>query len=84
MSDTNFEPENKDAYRADSKAERRERRQHRVKTAPVTARYGIWTGQGFLREGAGLEKRMAEESLTVGDLPSTRREKRRSRKRKGK
>ncbi len=84
MSDNNFDSENKDAYRAASKAERREQRQQKVKNGPLAARYGLWTGQGYLREGASLEKRLAIESLTLEDLSATRREERRNRKRKAK
>ena len=70
-----------DALRATEKAERRERRRERQKQAPVEARYGIWTGEGFLREGEGLEKLVAEKSL--GSLNNgTRREKRRNKKSK--
>jgi hypothetical protein len=66
-----------DALRATEKAERRERRRERQKQAPVEARYGIWTGEGFLREGEGLEKLLAEKSL---GLTGSRRQKRRHRK----
>jgi hypothetical protein len=69
-----------DALRATAKAERRERRRERQKQGPVEARYGIWTGEGFLREGQGLEKLVAEKSLG-GNTP-TRREKRRHKKKK--
>jgi hypothetical protein len=70
-----------DALRATEKAERRDRRRERQKQAPVEARYGIWTGEGFLREGKGLEKLVAEKSL--GGLSNgTRREKRRNKKSK--
>ena len=70
-----------DALRAAEKAERRERRRERQKQAPVEARYGIWTGEGFLREGTGLEKLVAEKSLG-GSGKGTRREKRRNKKKK--
>ncbi|MDB5080946.1 MAG: hypothetical protein JWP00_2870 [Chloroflexi bacterium] len=66
-----------DALRAANKADRREKRRQHQKQAPVEARYGIWTGEGFLREGQGLEKLMAEKSL---GLSGTRRQKRRTRK----
>jgi hypothetical protein len=66
-----------DALRATEKAERREKRHQRLKQAPVEARYGIWTGEGFLREGEGLEKLLAEKSL---GLTGSRRQKRRHRK----
>ena len=72
-----------DALRAAEKAERRERRRERQKQAPVEARYGIWTGEGFLREGEGLEKLVAEKSLGSANN-STRREKRRNKKSKKK
>jgi hypothetical protein len=67
-----------DALRATEKAERREKRRQRQKQAPVEARYGIWTGEGFLREGEGLEKLLAEKSL--GITGTTRRQKRKHRK----
>lgn len=70
-----------DALRAADKAERREKRRERQKQAPVEARYGIWTGEGFLREGQGLEKLVAEKSLG-GSTGSNRRQKRRNRKKK--
>lgn len=71
-----------DALRATEKAERRERRRERQKQAPVEARYGIWTGEGYLREGEGLEKLVAEKSLGANN--GTRREKRRNKKSKKK
>jgi len=70
-----------DALRATEKAERRERRREHQKQAPVEARYGIWTGEGYLREGEGLEKLVAEKSLG-GGTTSNRREKRRNKKKK--
>lgn len=72
-----------DALRATEKAERRECRRERQKQAPVEARYGIWTGEGYLREGEGLEKLVAEKSLGSG-TNNTRREKRRNKKSKKK
>ncbi len=75
--DFNDAPFKGDALRAADKAERREKRREHQKQAPVEARYGIWTGEGFLREGAGLEKLMAEKSLGAS---GTRRQKRRTKK----
>ncbi len=72
-----------DALRATEKAERRERCRERQKQAPIEARYGIWTGEGYLREGEGLEKLMAEKSLG-GPNNGARREKRRNKKSKKK
>lgn len=76
-SDDNFKG---NALRATEKAERRERRREHQKQAPVEARYGIWTGEGYLREGEGLEKLVAQKSL--GANSPTRREKRRNKKKK--
>lgn len=69
-----------DAVRASRKAERREKQRQRQQAGPVAARYGIWTGEGFLREGESLEKKLAESSLKVEG--QTRRSKRRQRKQK--
>ncbi|NWJ99022.1 MAG: hypothetical protein HXX20_25075 [Chloroflexi bacterium] len=66
--------------RASRKAEQRQKQQERAKVAPVVARYGIWSGDGYLREGEGLERLLALQSM-----PSTerkRREKRRKHKKK--
>jgi hypothetical protein len=63
--------------RATRKAEHRQRKQERSKTAPVVARYGVWTGEGYLREGEGLERRLAEQSMPTA---TTRRKKRRKHK----
>jgi hypothetical protein len=68
-----------DEFRAARKAERREQKREKAKDAPVVARYGVWTGEGYLREGEGLERRLAEQSVKP---PSGRREKRRKRKKK--
>lgn len=54
-----------DAYRASSKGERREKKRQRQQTGPQVARYGVWTGEGYLREGLGLEKKLASQSLTL-------------------
>lgn len=71
-----------DAFRAIQKAERREQRRKQSQAGPVVARYGIWTGEGFLREGESLEKTLAESSVKVEG--QTRRNKRRQRKSKKK
>jgi hypothetical protein len=54
-----------DALRASRKSERREKRRTSEKRAPIVARYGVWTGEGYLREGLSLEKKLAEQSLTL-------------------
>ncbi|HEX2913620.1 MAG TPA: hypothetical protein VH186_22645 [Chloroflexia bacterium] len=72
-----------DKLRAIRKAERREQQRKREKESPVVNRSGIWTGESYLREGAGLEKLLAERSLKV-EGESTRRDKRRKRKSKSK
>ncbi len=71
-----------DSLRAARKAERREQKRQRERGGPVTARYGIWTGEGFLREGESLEKKVAEQSVKLEG--ETRRVKRRQRKHKKK
>jgi hypothetical protein len=71
-----------DALRAVKKAERREQRHRHAQEGPVVARYGVWTGDGFLREGESLEKTLAENSVKVEGQP--RRNKRRQRKAKKK
>jgi len=71
-----------DAFRATKKAERREQRRRQAQEGPVVARYGVWTGEGFLREGESLEKTLAENSVTVEG--QSRRNKRRQRKSKKK
>ncbi len=74
MSNDFEENDNKDSLRATRKAERRERQRQRQQQGPVVARYGVWTGEGYLREGEGLEKELARRSLTVeGETPSKRR-----------
>jgi hypothetical protein len=52
-----------DELRATRKAERREKRREHKKAAPVVARYGVWTGEGYLREGEGLERLLTEQSV---------------------
>jgi hypothetical protein len=70
-----------DAFRAVRKAERREQRRKQTQAGPVVARYGIWTGEGFLREGEGLEKTLAEQSLKLeGQSRRTKRRQRKSKK----
>lgn len=69
-----------EAERAVRKAERREQQRQRQQEGPLVARYGIWTGEGYLREGESLEKKLAESSLKVDG--TNRREKRRQRKKK--
>jgi len=71
-----------DALRAARKAERREQKREHSKAAPVVARYGVWTGEGYLREGEGLERRLAEQSLKPPPGGESRRDKRRKRKKK--
>ena len=71
-----------DAFRAVRKAERREKHRKQAEAGPVVARYGIWTGEGFLREGESLEKTLAENSVKVEG--QSRRNKRRQRKSKKK
>ncbi len=71
-----------DPLRATRKAERRERKRQHQQEGPVVARYGVWTGEGYLREGESLEKTLAERSLKVEG--ETRRTKRRQRKSKQK
>lgn len=66
------------ADKADRHAARREKKHQKAQEGPVVARYGIWNGEGYLREGAGLEKKMAERSLKVDGL--SRRQKRRRKK----
>ncbi len=70
-----------DETRASRKAERREQKRQQAKAGPVAARYGVWTGEGYLREGEGLERRLAEQSVQPPSGQS-RREKRRKRKKK--
>lgn len=81
-SETENEATTPDAFRATKKAERREQRRRHAQEGPVVARYGIWTGEGFLREGEGLEKTVAEESVKLEG--QSRRNKRRQRKSKKK
>ncbi len=64
--------------KADRHAARRAKKQFKAQEGPVVARYGIWNGEGYLREGTGLEKKLAERSLKVDG--QTRREKRRRKK----
>lgn len=69
-----------DELRATRKAERRDKRREHKKAAPVVARYGVWTGEGYLREGEGLERLLTEQS--VKPPTGVRRAKRRKRKNK--
>jgi hypothetical protein len=72
-----------EALRATRKAERREQQRQQKQQGPVVARYGIWTGEGFLREGASLEKKLAEHSLKMEGIPHrSKRNQRKSRKKK--
>ena len=79
MSDEDFDAP-PDKLRAARKAERREKQHQHAQEGPVVARYGVWTGEGYLREGEGLEKQVAERTLKVDG--QSRREKRRKRKKK--
>jgi hypothetical protein len=54
-----------DALKASRKGERRDKQRTNAKRAPIVARYGVWTGEGYLREGLSLEKKLAEQSLTL-------------------
>ena len=74
------ELESRDEFRAARKADRREQKRKQSQAAPVVARYGVWPGEGYLREGEGLERRLAEQSLKQPG--KSRREKRRKRKKK--
>lgn len=83
MSDNFEKAGGPDELRASRKAEQREQRRRHQKVAPVAARYGVWTGEGYLRAGEGLEKHLAEQSLIMPTAKgSSRREKRRKRKKK--
>ena len=67
-----------DVLRGVRKGERRAKKQQHAQEGPVVARYGVWTGESYLREGEGLEKLVAEKTLKVGG--ETRRAKRRRKK----
>ena len=67
-----------DKLRAVRHAEQRAKRHEKAEEGPVVARYGVWTGEGYLRAGEGLEKQLAEKSVKVDG--ATRREKRRKKK----
>ncbi len=69
-----------DELRAARKAERREQKRTKTKNAPIVGAYGVWTGEGYLREGEGLERKLALESVKAPT--GARREKRRKRKNK--
>jgi hypothetical protein len=79
MSEEDYE-DSPNALRATRKSERREKQHQHEQEGPVVARYGVWTGEGYLREGEGLEKRVAEQSVKVEG--QTRRDKRRRKKKK--
>lgn len=63
---------NYDSLRATRKSERREKQRNRKQTSPIVARYDIWTGDGVLRAGEGLEKRLAKKSVKMSGITKKR------------